>query len=81
MSFPNMIDSELLFLLYVNYLTAIRKQMARPRKPRSEVRSIVIPVRLTRGELADLRKRAKRENTTVAELLRKGALARLGTIQ
>ena len=47
--------------------------MARPRKPRSEVRSVVIPVRVTRGELAELRKRAKKEKTTVAELLRKGA--------
>ncbi len=57
------------FLLYVYTI----KNVGRPPKPESERRSVLFPLRLKPGELADLERAARKRGETVADLLRKGA--------
>ena len=45
-------------------------RMGRPPKPHSEVRSLVIPIRLTRAEWRELQKRAKESGLPVSEYIR-----------
>jgi hypothetical protein len=45
--------------------------MGRPPKSRSEVRSLVIPVRLTKAQWRELQKRAKEEELPVSEYIRR----------
>ena len=47
--------------------------MGRPRKPESERRSKLFPLRLTLGEIAELESAARRLSVTVAEIFRQGA--------
>jgi hypothetical protein len=47
--------------------------MGRPPKPESERRSKLFPLRLTRGEVAELETASHRLGETVAEIFRKGA--------
>jgi hypothetical protein len=44
--------------------------MGRPPKPRSEVRSLVIPIRLTKAQQRELQKRAKEQGLPVSEYIR-----------
>jgi hypothetical protein len=48
----------------------ISMRMGRPPKPPSEVRSLVIPLRLTRAEWRELQKRAKENGLPVSEYIR-----------
>ena len=53
-----------------------RKRMGRPPKPRSEVRSELVMVRLTKNELCEYRALSKATGESVPNLLRKGGLDR-----
>lgn len=53
-----------------------RKRMGRPPKPSSQVRAVVYPVRLTRGEWREFQKLAKATGETVSDLMRVGGLQR-----
>jgi len=46
-------------------------RMGRPPKLRSRVRSLVIPVRLTRTQWRELQKRAKEQGLPVSEYIRR----------
>jgi len=45
-------------------------RMGRPPKARSEVRSLVIPVRLTKRQWRELQERAKQQGLPVSEYIR-----------
>jgi len=45
-------------------------RMGRPPKPHSEVRSLVIPIRLTKAEWRELQKRAEESGLPVSEYIR-----------
>jgi len=45
-------------------------RMGRPPKPRSKVRSLVIPVRFTKTQWGELQKRAKERGIPVSEYIR-----------
>ncbi len=47
--------------------------MGRPPKPANERRSVLFPLRLTPGEMAELQEADRRRGETVAEILRAGA--------
>jgi len=46
-------------------------RMGRPPKPRSKVRSLAIPVRLTKVQWRELQKRAKNQGLPVSEYIRR----------
>lgn len=52
------------------------KRIGRPPKPRSEVRSVVYPVRLTRGEWREFQKVARAAGEPISDLMRIGGLER-----
>jgi hypothetical protein len=54
----------------ITYWYTISMRMGRPRKPRYKVRSLVIPVRLTRNEWRELQKRAKESGLPVSAYIR-----------
>ena len=53
-----------------------RKRMGRPPKPRSEVRSELVMVRVTKQELRDFRRLSRETGESVPDLLRIGGLER-----
>ncbi len=53
------------------YWYTLNMRMGRPPKLPSEVRSSVIPVRLTRAEWRELQKRARQSGIPVSEYIRK----------
>ena len=52
------------------------KRMGRPPKPRSEVRSELVMVRVTKQELRDLKRLSRETGESIPELLRMGGLER-----
>lgn len=46
-------------------------RLGRPPKPPSKVRSLVIPVRLTKAQWLELQKRAKEQGLPVSEYMRR----------
>lgn len=55
----------------LTYWYTVSMRMGRPPKPPTEVRSSVIPVRLTHAEWRELRKRARQSGIPVSEYIRK----------